>query len=67
MLLEPNCSKRQCKHYQGIIQPDGTESTEVNYCPAFPQGVPDEIAYGANKHGTPCCGQENKIVYEEKQ
>lgn len=67
MLLEPNCSKRNCKHYQGIIQLDGTELTEVNYCSAFPQGIPDEIAYGLNKHAVLCCGQENEIVYEKEQ
>jgi len=67
MLSEPTCYTRKCKHYLGIIQPDGTELSETNSCPAFPSGIPDEIAYGPNKHETPCCGQENEIVYEKEQ
>ena len=35
MLAEPKCWKRKCKHYLGIIQPDGTEMTEINNCKAF--------------------------------
>jgi hypothetical protein len=66
MLIEPNCYKRQCKHYQGIKWLGEEESTEVNYCPAFPQDIPQEIAYGPNEHETPCCGQENEIVYEKE-
>jgi hypothetical protein len=67
MLREPNCSKRQCKHYQGIIQPDDTEQSEVNYCSAFPNGIPQEIAYGENKHLIPLQGQANDIVYEKEE
>jgi len=38
-------------NYLGIIQPDGKkELTERNYCRAFPDGIPDGIAYGDNKH-----------------
>ena len=66
MLREPNCLKRECKHYRGIIQPDNTEQSEVNHCPAFPQGIPQEIAYGTNKHLTPCCSQEGEVVFEKQ-
>ena len=65
MLLEPNCYKRKCKHYIGIIQPDGTEETETNSCKAFPEGIPYEIAYGNNKHSKPVEDQKNDIVYEQ--
>jgi len=41
------------------------ESTEVNYCKAFPDGIPDEIAYGDNKHTEPYPG-DNGIQYEEE-
>lgn len=50
MLDTPNCFTRHCKHFLGVLQPDGTEATEVTYCEAFPKGIPSEIAYGANKH-----------------
>jgi len=65
MLPEPNCNKRRCIHYLGVIQPDGTEESEVNYCEAFPEGISDEIAYGENKHLKPLKDQKNEIVYEE--
>jgi len=68
MLLEPECHKRKCKHYIGIkwLEPDN-EGSEVNYCEAFPDGIPPEIAYGDNKHLKPLKGQKNDIVYEEKK
>jgi len=64
MLLQPNCSKRKCKHYLGIIQPDGTEMTECVACEAFPEGIPDEIAYGDNDHTSPFTG-DNGIQFEK--
>jgi len=66
MLAEPNCYKRKCKHYIGVIQPDGTELTETNSCKAFPKGIPDEIAYGNNLHLKPLLDQSNDIVYEKQ-
>ena len=65
MLHESKCYSRKCRYYQGILQPDDTEQTEVVYCSAFPEGIPQEIAYGSNKHLEPCCGQENEVVYEK--
>lgn len=64
MLSEPRCWTRGCKHYTGVIQPDGTELTEVNACEAFPKGIPDEIVYGDNLHRKPLDGQGNNIVFE---
>lgn len=64
MLAEPKCWTRQCKHYLGVIQPDGTELTETNSCKAFPKGIPSEIAYGNNLHDKPLKDQGNSIVYE---
>ena len=66
MLAEPTCWTRKCKHYLGIIQPDGTEMTETNYCKAFPKHIPSEIAYGDNKHLKPLPGQNNDIVFEKE-
>ncbi len=67
MLVEPNCFKRKCKHYLGVIQPDGTEQTETNNCLAFPNGIPVEIAYGNNKHLKPLPNQGNDIVFEKEK
>jgi len=66
MLEEPKCWKRKCKHYLGVIQPDGTEETEMNNCNAFPDGIPYEISYGDNKHLEVFLDQENDIIYEKK-
>ena len=63
MIDEPECSKRNCIHYQGILQDAGEES-ERPVCSAFPNGIPDEIAYGDNKHTEPVDGQDNEITYE---
>lgn len=66
MLKEPNCFKRKCKNYLGIIQLDGKEITERNYCQAFPNGIPYKIAYGDNLHLEIWPGQENDILFEAK-
>ena len=66
MLAEPKCWTRKCKHYIGVIQPDGTELTETNSCKAFPKGIPAEIAYGSNRHLKPLPDQRNDIVFEKK-
>ncbi len=61
MLIEPNCSKRECIHYRGPdINDDGEE---WHVCDAFPKGIPDEIAYGENLHLKPFPG-DNGIQYE---
>jgi hypothetical protein len=65
MLATPNCYKRRCRHFLGVIQPDGTEMTEVHSCEAFPDGIPGEISYGRNKHLRPLKDQKNDLVYEE--
>lgn len=33
-------------------------------CDAFPDGIPDEITSGENKHSKPLPDQENDIVFE---
>lgn len=63
MLAEPECYKRKCKHFLGVGG-DEEEENEFVYCEAFPDGIPDEIAYGKNKHLTPLPGQLNEIVFE---
>lgn len=66
MIAEPNCYKRKCKHFLGVIQPDGTEMTEKVYCKAYPNGIPSEIAYGNDKHLTIRTDQKNNYVFEKE-
>jgi len=65
MLLEPECRKRRCKHYLGVKNDSEPfdESKERNYCEAFPDGIPEEIAYGDNLHLTPFPG-DHGIQFE---
>lgn len=65
MIASPNCYRRRCRHFLGIDQPDGTEATERVVCTAFPDGIPDEIAYGTNKHLRSFPG-DNGIQYEKE-
>jgi len=64
MIKESNCDKRGCVNYIGVIQPDGTEKTEVHSCKAFPEGIPSDISFGSNKHLVPVPGQGNIIVFK---
>tara|TARA_B100000315_G_C14427845_1_gene518719 strand:+ start:155 stop:361 length:207 start_codon:yes stop_codon:yes gene_type:complete len=67
MLKEPRYYTRQCVHYRGVIWLGKEESSEVNSCNAFPDGIPDEIAYGDNLHLKPLKGQGNDIVFEKEE
>jgi hypothetical protein len=64
MLAEPRCYTRRCRHFIGVSQPDGTELTERVICRAFPEGIPDEIAYGDNMHLKPYPG-DNGLRFEQ--
>ena len=64
MIREPECSKRGCVHFIGVAQQDGTETTEKVVCRAFPEGIPQEIAYGNNLHTEPFPG-DNGILFQE--
>lgn len=66
MLAEPQCWIRKCKHFIGVIQPDGTEMIEINACNAYSEGIPNDIAYGKDKHFKPRLDQKNEIIYEKK-
>ncbi len=66
MLQEPKCYTRKCQYFKGVDQPDGTELTERVVCVAFPDGIPQEIAYGDNKHLVPIKGQDNNVVFEKE-
>jgi len=64
-VFEPRCSIRHCVHLQGVTWLGSEEESEVNFCSAFPDGIPDEIAYGDNKHLEPLPDQDNDIVFEK--
>lgn len=65
MLSEPNCYKRECKHFTGVKQDNEEEESERVVCKAFPDGIPEEIAYGNHQHKKPSFGQKNNVVYEK--
>jgi len=65
MIIEPTCHTRGCKHLQGVKSPDMNEELgEFVFCKAFPDGIPDEIAYGNNDHSMPFPG-DHGIQYEK--
>jgi hypothetical protein len=55
MIVEPNCFKRKCRHFMGIVS-DGKGGDERPVCRAFPHCIPYEIAYGPNLHTRPYPG-----------
>jgi hypothetical protein len=65
MIMSPRCWTRKCKHFTGVIQLDNSELSECPACEAFPTGIPNDIAYGDNKHEDPTPDQGNDIVYEK--
>jgi len=69
MITPPNCYKRNCKHFLGVHNDSDPfdESAEVVNCLAFPEGIPDEIAYGVDKHLKKVKGQVGKFVFEERE
>jgi len=67
MIDEPNCSKRNCRHLIGVDQPNGDESIEVPVCEAYPDGIPDDVAWGKDLHLVVRPDQDNDVVYEEEK
>ena len=64
MLAKPNCYKRKCIHFMGVINETDEEINEMPYCLAFPKGIPYEIAYGNNDHTKPF-KSDNGIQYKK--
>jgi len=62
MLKEPECSKRKCKYFLGVLT-NGDETIERVICSAFPVSIPSDIAYGGYKHESVREGQEGEYVY----
>lgn len=66
MMQQPNCHRRACKHFLGLVQPHDDESGEWPNCKAFPQGIPVSIAYGAVPHDKPY-PQDGGYRYERER
>jgi len=65
MLQEPECHKRKCCHFLGAFN-KGSEATEWVRCTAFPDGIPEEIAFGSNLHLEPVPG-DHGIQFELRE
>lgn len=66
MIRTPNCHVRMCIHLGGVRRSNPEqEATEFNWCAAFPEGIPDEISYGSNKHLKPFLG-DHDIQFEKE-
>ena len=63
MIPEPRCYARRCRHFTGVVGED--EAQQHVTCAAFPDGIPEDIAYGDNKHLTPY-PNDNGIRYERE-
>lgn len=50
------CETRGCEYYQGDKK-----------CGAFPDGIPDRIAYGDDLHATVADDQTGDMVYQKKE
>lgn len=67
MLAEPMCSFRHCAHLAGAMNVlDDEPETAVPVCLAFPKGIPEEIAYGPDKHFNVRHDQVGDYVYTEE-
>jgi len=67
-LQEPRCFTRNCVHFVGVKNRiEGDDLSHVNFCNAFPDGIPDDIAYGDNLHTEPLKNQGNEIVFKKAE
>jgi hypothetical protein len=64
MLPEPACYRRKCRFFQGVRYLGEGEETEVIYCAAFPDGIPEEIANGDDLHDKSVKG-DHGITFEQ--
>ena len=60
---QPQCDRRNCKHFMGLEWLGAEEDSETPVCAAFPKGIPDEIAFGDDLHLEPVPG-DHGIQFE---
>lgn len=65
MIAEPKCFKRKCVHFIGVLQKNGKEQTEYLACRAYPNGIPEDIAFGDDLHKTVRKDQSNNLIYKK--
>ena len=65
MIIAAKCWTRKCKHYLGVITDFEPEGNERHSCKAYPNGIPERIAYGNNKHLTIHKDQKGDFVFEK--
>lgn len=66
MLHIPKCASRDCIHFLGVRQVERAEEGEFLYCTAYPDGIPDDIAYGEDLHLHVRADQTNMIIFTDK-
>ena len=64
MLAEPRCRERACVHFRGVLQGADGELSERVVCAAYPNRIPDDVAYGTELHLVKRDDQDNDVVYE---
>lgn len=64
MISTPRCFERGCRHLLGVT-PTTDEAEQRPTCVAFPDGIPDFIAYGDDLHLTPVPG-DHGVTYEKE-
>lgn len=67
MIDEPRCSARGCRHFEGFVVSEDTneERDERTCCPAYPEGIPERIAFGTERHTTMQPDQTGTLVFEK--
>jgi hypothetical protein len=70
MIVIPSQSQcKNCMHYLGVSQPDGTEMSEKVICRAFPGGVPSMVLVNKVDHRKPIEGDNGLLwtpIHNEK-
>jgi len=57
----------ECKFFKGIkMEEEGIETSFIFLCPAFPEGIPEEIRSWKNPHTKVRDDQEGDFVFEEE-
>lgn len=64
MLAAPNCYERNCKWFIGAKQDEDGEVSERVVCQAYPDKIPDRIAYGDDPHDEVQDDQVGSYVFE---